>query len=319
MEISMNIKAITKDIASKTKENRNKMRLITGTGIVDYDFCNEETGLVNCVRETCILNADIKKMLAKEDGIEMHSKISAHSFMKDEQDAVLKTIKGVCKSETKPDGRKEGLLNFDSNPTCATTGFFVDLNAKGSFARAKCPSNEPKKLLYKNKENSLSLDRLLSAIGIAWGDENPDHMYLRVETSLFGAMKEEKLIDEKDMVSEGNVKFFKMCNGKFRIFYDRPPFRISSPLVRPESTEITVAIMPGAISFDQLWVDDPVGITAQKDSKFDICHRYGFGVRPKGYRWTGRVRPENEDFRNGGYWNRQFDGFSPRILPIFHS
>ena len=317
--MSTNIKSAIEKIKNEVRENRTKNRRITSTGIVDSSCYNEEIGLINCVRSIGTEYTNIEEMRSKKDGIESYSKSLANSFGRDEHDAVLKAIKGVCKSETKPDGRKRGILDWSSNPAYETTGFFVDLNAKGSFTRTENPSNEPRKLLYKNKEGQVCLDRLLSAIGMAWGDKEPRHLYLRVETNLLEELKEEKLIEVNDMISEGGMKFYNMCNGQFRVFYDRPPFKISSPLVRPESTEATIVIMPKAIAFDQIWVENPIIATCKKENKFDIWHKYGFGIRPKGYRWTGRELPGNEDFRNGGYWNRLFEEFNPMILPIFHS
>ena len=314
----LNLDNIKIDIASRIQENRNFEDKITSSSLINYNT-KETPDAPPGTREIGVLNTDIQKMISKQDGVSIFAQNLARSQARDEHDAVISVIKGVCDSETKPDGRKGGLLDFESNPKDENLGCFIDLNDK-DFLSNKGDTQSSKgygKLFDISCRNAVGVKNLISALGIVYKDYEPDFLYLLVSMDSLSEIKKMNLIDEY-LVEEGNTRFQTILQGKFRLFLTREKINITSPIVNEQSKRTTVVVSPESFSFVRRLVDESIKIYPIENDKYEVFHRYNFGIRPEGYRWTGGSYAANKDLENGGYWNRKFGDFNPKIIPIFH-
>ena len=376
---SSDFKNVDQAISAYTQERWTHERRITGTGIVDTNteidvtgesrigqlrFIKEFSPTVNiltegagegnltgisaelmdyikCARSIGVEQVNIQKMISKVDGISVFSQNLARSQAKDEHEAIMHVIEGVCAAEANPTNHHHssgnpltgtdkdgGLLNFDSDPKANDKGFFIDLNAAGSFAGAQAATSgaNARKLFDTSKNNASGVSRLISAIGVAWQDYEPDYMYLLTSPESMADLRMMNLIDE-DRVEEGNINFQTILDGKFRLLRTRSKVgsQGGSTIVNQYSTKTTVVVAPGALAFEKVPIEMPVEIDRdasafQGGGKTELWYRYGFVAHPIGYDWAGNTNafPSNADYKANTAWNRKLSALNLKILPIFH-
>ena len=370
---SSDFKNVDQAISAYTQERWTHERRITGTGIVDTNteidvtgesrigqlrFIKEFSPTVNilteantqgnttgisaelmnyikCARSIGVEQVNIQKMISKVDGISVFSQNLARSQAKDEHEAIMHVIEGVCASEANPaqvhsmgNNKTGGLLNFDSDPKSNTLGFFIDLNAANSFAgaTAAASASNARKLFDTSKNNASGVSRLISAIGVAWQDYEPDYMYLLTSPESMADLRMMNLIDE-DRVEEGNINFQTILDGKFRLLRTRSKVASqgASTLVNQYSTKTTVVVAPGALAFEKVPIEMPVEIDRdasayQGGGNTELWYRYGFVAHPIGYDWAGATNafPSNADYKANNAWTRKLSALNLKILPIFH-
>ena len=369
---STDFKNVDRAISAYTQERWTHERRVTGTGIVDANvevdvsgedfigqirFIKEFSPSVNVLTEGAgegvftTFNAELMKyiknvrsigaqkvnvsqIISKQDGISIFSQQLARSQAKDEHEAVMSVIEGVCAAEasaTNQHGgvnKTGGLLTFDSNTQANDLGFFIDLNAANSFAGATAATSaaNAKKLFDPTKNQAVGVERLIRSIGIAWKDYEPDYLYLLTSPEAQADLRMMNLIDE-DRVTEGNIDFQTILGGKFRLLQTRSNVASQggSTIVNQYSTKVTVVIAPGALAFEK--VPHPMPVEIDRDASAfqgggstELWYRYGFVAHPIGYDWTGsdNAFPTNAAYKAGTAWNRKLGAYNLKILPIFH-
>lgn len=196
----------------------------------------------------------------------------------------------------------------------------------------------------------------LRAIAMAWKDYEPEYAYLVASPETVSSLRSASLVDE-DRVTEGNVNFNTIFNGKFRIIQTRANQSMSSSEftklntgagIDIVGTKTSFIVLPGALSFNALSVPDEVEIQRnaaayQGGGTTDIWYRWGYIAHPAGYNWKGLDNKFASDAEYGyvleggtpkaltavgsgtlastvGTWERKVtSALSLQILPIFHS
>jgi hypothetical protein len=171
------------------------------------------------------------------------------------------------------------------------------------------------------------------------------------------SLRSANLVDQTK-VTDGNVEFSTIFNGKFRIVQTRASQGLSAteldrindgPGVNIVGTKTSFIVLPGAVAMEPLMVPDDVEITRDGNAYkgggvTSIWYRWGYVLAPAGYDWIGTedAFPADADYMSVlesstqkalasvtdntgsantvGVWNRKFSSaLSLGILPVFHS
>lgn len=315
------------------------------------DFGSDYFQYVKTVRTHGARKVNMQQVVSQEDGLAKVSRDFAETRAQDEHNAILAVLKGVAVAEVlngcASGSGSVGLggQTFNNDPTDRKYGFYVDLG-----------SNKPIVDASAAVQGAARAEGFLRAIGMAYKDYEPDYAYLVVSPETYASLRSANLVDE-DRVTEGNINFSTIFNGKFRLIQTRANQSLSTAELTKLNTgagidlvgtKTSFVVLPGAVSFNALAVPDEVEIqrnaAAYKGGgTTDIWYRWGYIAHPAGYNWKGADTEFASEATYGyvveggtpkslttvasgtlaatsGVWERKVtSALSLQILPIFHN
>ena len=308
---------------------------------------------------------NVKQVITQEDGLAKIARDFAETRAQDEHDAIMAILRGVAIAEgingaaAGGGGTGTGGQDWDSDPTDKKFGFYVDLESATTHTDAPLITNVGQDSTGTANPGYVGAQRaeaMLEAFGMAFKDYEPDWCYLVTSPKVMASFRSANLVDN-DRITEGNIDFQTIFNGKFRLI----PTRASQNLTSTELTKInggagedfsgtdlstTFLVLPGAIAMEPLMVPVPFEIDRTANAyggsgTHEIWYRWGYIAHPKGYDWKGGTDAFATDANyydvneNGtvktlaaataglanttGVWDRKTSSaLSLGILPIFH-
>lgn len=327
----------------------NIASLVDPTDGVPTNFSSEFLNYVKTFRTQGAYKVNLAEVVTKEDGLAKVGRDFSQTRAKDEHNAVLSILKGVAMSEalrgaaTTAAGVGLGGQTFDNDPTNARYGHYVDLGANP--------------LVSSTGMGAARVQDFIEAIGMAYKDYEPEYAFLVTDPMLMAALRSANLIDA-DRVTDGNIDFESILNGKLRLISSRSntSFSVNERAainggagIDIVGTRTSFIVLPGAIAMEQATVPNPVGVEVDEASyhgggSTDIWYRWGYVAHPAGYDWAGPVTkfPSDADFMSvevtddvlvpvtdatvtanvnlaRSVWQRKAkSSLSMGILPIFH-
>jgi hypothetical protein len=142
----------------------------------------------------------------------------------------------------------------------------------------------------------------LTAFGMAFKDYEPDWAYLITSPQVMASLRSANLVDE-DRVTDGNIDFPTIFNGKFRLISTRANQSMTSAEIADLNggagvdlvgATTSYLVLPGALALEPLAIPMPVEIQRTAGSyngggDTEIWNRWGYILHPAGYDWVGRV------------------------------
>jgi hypothetical protein len=190
--------------------------------------------------------------------------------------------------------RGGGVVSFTTDADNGSTGFFVDINA-------------------------------------AWKDYEAPFYYMVTSPETLADLRNANLVDQT-IVTEGNLEFSTIFNGKFRLLLSRAlgADQSGSANVNDQSVKTTFIVRPQALAMEPLAVPMPVEMDRSArahggSGTTDIWYRWGYVVHPMGYNWAGSETAFVATSGAGGYdaagsFVRGDAGYlNLGILPIMHA
>jgi len=284
-----------------------------GTGSVySSDFIN----YIKTVRTYGATKVNLQSVVTQQDGLAKIGRDFAEHRAQDESDAILAVLRGVMISEllngTAVAGGGTGLggQSFTNDPTDKKYGFYVDL---GSNKLISDIGKDPAGTGNVAYEGAARADKMLQAFGMAFKDQEPEYAYLVASPELMASFRSANLVDS-DRVTDGNINFSTLFQGKFRLIQTRATQGLSSAEITKLNTgagvDITAGsktafmILPGAIAMESLMVPEPVEIQRvagayKGGGTTTIWNRWGYVLAPAGYDWVGpsEAFPSNADYQ----------------------
>jgi len=316
---------------------------------------------IKTVRTHGAEKVNVQQVVTQQDGLAKIARDFAETRAQDEHNALLAILKGVAISEAlngasyAQGANGLGGQTFDNDPTDAKYGFYVDLGTAGILNKVGYQSDgTTANAAYVGAQRA---EGFLNAFGMGFKDYEPEYAYLVTSPAVMASLRSANLVDNTK-VTEGNVDFSTIFNGKFRLIQTRAAQGLSAteldrindgPGGTISGTKTSFLILPGAIAMEPLAVPDDVEITRDGNAYkgggvTSIWYRWGYVMHPAGYDWVGseNVFPEDADYMSVkesttykalasvtdgtgsancvGVWNRKFSSaLSLGILPIFHS
>jgi len=306
---------------------------------------------VKTVRTHGADDINIKKVITQRDGLAKIGRDFGKTRATDEHNAILSVLKGVMISEllngTAAAGGGTGLggQTFDNDPADKKYGFYVDLGAAKTIVAAST-----------TQQGAQRAEGFLNAFGMAYKDHEPAWAYLLTSPETMASLRSANLVDQS-RVSDGNIEFETIFDGKFRILQTRATQSLSTAEITKLNTGVgldivgaktSFIILPGSIAMEALAVPVPVEVersaAAYKGGgKSSIWRRWGYVLAPAGYDWAGDQEsfPTDADYMsvmegatqlaltsvvsptlaatNGVFVRKTSSALSLGILPILHS
>jgi hypothetical protein len=304
---------------------------------------------IKTVRTHGAEKVNMQEVVTQIDGLEKIGRDFGETRGQDEHDAILSVCKGVAIAESLYGAASAsgsaglGGQSFENDPASKRYGFYVDLGAA--------------KLVTAAGTANIGAQRatgFLNAFGMAYKDYEPEFAYLITSPEVFASLRSANLIDE-DRVTEGNVNFNTIFQGKFRLIQTRASQGMSTAELTKINTgagvdivgtKTSFIVLPGSIAMQPLSVPMPTEIQRdaaayQGGGTTEIWYRWGYVLAPAGYDWAGEQEefPSDADYKaiveDGtqgplvdattvadvkGVWQRKFSSaLSLGILPVFHS
>jgi len=315
-------------------------------------YTSDFLSYIKSVRTHGADKVNMQEVVTQQDGLSKIGRDFAETRAQDEHNAILSILKGVAITEALNGASYGSGANglggqtFDNDPTDKKYGFYVDLGAALPVIAASSTA-----------QGAARAEGFLQAIGMAWKDYEPEYAYLVTSPSLMASFRSANLVDQTK-VTDGNIEFSTIFNGKFRLIPTRATQSLSTteldrindgPGVNIVGTKCSFIVLPGALAMKSLAVPDDVEIT-RDGNKYKgggvttIWNRWGYVLHPAGYDWAGAKTafPSDADYmsvlesatqkalasvtdttgsaNSVGVWNRKFtSALSLGILPIFHS
>jgi hypothetical protein len=304
---------------------------------------------VKTVRTYGGTKVNLQQVVTQQDGLAKIGRDFGEHRAQDEHNAILAVLKGVALSEalagaaTGSGATGLGGQAFDNDPTDKKYGFYVDLGNNPIIVAADAA-----------KQGAQRAEGFLQAIGKAWKDYEPEYAYLVTSPEVMASLRSANLVDQ-DRVSDGNIMFNTIFQGKFRLIQTRASQSMASADLTKVNTgagvditgtKTSFIVLPGALAMRALAIPEPVEIdrnaAAYKGGgTTTIWHRWGYVLAPAGYDWTGSKDAFPSDAEYGyvteggtaktlasattianvrGIWQRKFtSALSLGILPVFHA
>jgi hypothetical protein len=314
---------------------------------------------IKSVRTHGAEKVNMKQVVTQVDGLAKIARDFSETRAQDEHNAILAVLKGVAVSEalrgaaSAGGGAGLGGQTFDNDPTNARHGFYVDL---GNFPLINATGFDSAGVANLAYQGAARAEGFLEAFGAAFKDYEPEYAYLVTSPQVMASFRSANLVDQTK-ITEGNIDFSTIFNGKFRLIQTRATQSLSSAelarINQGAGVDITGAktsflVLPGALAHAPLSVPDPVEIhrdaNAYKGGGLtSIWYRWGYVFSPAGYDWVGAedLFPSDADYMavkesgtqkalstitnttgadlSVGVWNRKATSvLSLGILPIFH-
>jgi len=283
---------------------------------------------IKTVRTHGARQVNVQRVISQQDGLAKIGRDFGETKAQDEHNSVLETLNGIAAYEV---GRGGGLVSFTTDADNGTTGFFVDINALGEFGAAATGAPDERKLIDASQPGAAKGERLFRAMGMAWKDYEADYYYLITDPALMADLRTANLVDQT-VVTEGNLVFQTIFNGKFRILQSRAATVDLSAggNVNARSVKTTFIVKPNSLAMQALTVPVPVEVDRaaaayQGGGTTDIWYRWGYVLHPMGYDWAGAETAFVATSGAGGYdqagsWARADMGYlNLGILPVLHA
>ena len=305
---------------------------------------------IKTVRTHGASKVNLQQVVTQVDGLAKVGRDFAETRAQDEHNAILSVLKGVALTEVlygaAAGSGATGLggQTWANDPSDKKYGFYVDLGASKAIVDASA-----------SVQGAARAEGFLQAIGKAWKDYEPEYAYLVISPETYASLRSANLVDE-DRVTEGNVNFSTIFNGKFRLIQTRASQSFSAAELTKINTgagvdivgtKTSFIVLPGALAMAALAVPDQVEITRNGNAykgggSTSIWYRWGYVMHPAGYNWAGSQEafPSDADYKKvivggtptvltsasdtlagaTGTWVRKSSSaLSLGILPIFHS
>lgn len=313
------------------------------------DYGSDFLNYIKTVRTHGAKKVNMQQVVTQKDGLAKVGRDFAETRAQDEHNAILAVCNGVAIAEAlygagSASGQTGlGGQTFENDPTSKRYGFYVDLGA-----------NKPVGAATSAVQGAARAESFLQAFGMAYKDYEPEFAYLITSPEIFASLRSANLVDQ-DAVTDGNVTFSTIFQGKFRIIQTRATQSLSTAelakLNAGAGVDIVGAktsfiVLPGSIAMKGLDVPDSVEITRNGNAykgggTTTIWYRWGFVLAPAGYDWNGNKEafPADADYMSVveggtqkaltavtstdatvGVWARKTtSALSLGILPVFHS
>ena len=328
--------------------NINVASLTDATDGTASTYASDYLTYIKTVRTYGGQKINLQSVVTQQDGLAKIGRDFGEHRAQDEHNAILSVLKGVAISEallgagSASGNAGMGGQTFSNDPVDNKYGFYVDLGASKPVVAASA-----------SIQGAARAEGFLQAIGMAYKDYEPDWAYLIVSPEVFASLRSANLVDQ-DSVTEGNVTFSTIFNGKFRLIQTRANQSLSVADLTKLNTgagvdivgqKTSFIVLPGALAMESLTVDEPVEIERKAAAykgggTTSIWNRWGYVLAPAGYSWTGvdNTFPSDADYTRvmegtqkdltavttiaaaTGVWRRKAaSALSLGILPIFHS
>lgn len=304
---------------------------------------------IKSVRTHGANKVNMQQVVTQVDGLAKIGRDFAETRAQDEHNALLSVLKGVAISEllygAGVASGQAGLggQTFDNDPTDKRYGFYVDMGTTKPVVDANSAV-----------QGAARAEAFLQAFGKAYKDYEPEYAYLVTSPEVMASLRSANLVDST-MVSDGNVEFSTIFNGKFRLIQTRAAQSLSSTEleaingadgVNVAGTKTSFIVLPGALAMAALAVPEQTeiyrdGRAYQGGGATSIWYRWGYVLHPAGYNWAGSqdAFPSDADYMKvvedgnqvaltaasagladtTGVWTRKAtSALSLGILPVFH-
>ena len=158
---------------------------------------------------------------------------------------------------------------------------------------------------------------------MAYKDYEPDYAYLVTSPEVFASLRSANLVDQ-DRVTEGNVEFSTIFQGKFRLILTRATQSLSSAELTKLNTgagvdivgtKTSFIVLPGALAMSNLTVPVPTEIDRAAAAYHgggttSIWYRWGYVLLPAGYDWAG----SQEAFPSDAAYQYVVESGTPKAL-----
>lgn len=328
----------------------NVASLTDSTNGTTTDSAQDYLKYVKSVRTHGSRQVNMKQVVTQQDGLLKIGNDFAETQAQDEHNAILSVLKGVMISELlygagQASGNTGlGGQTFDNDPTSKAYGFYVDLGANKLITDASSAV-----------QGAARAEGFLQAMGKAWKDYEPEYAYLVASPETIASLRSANLVDS-DKVTDGNIEFSTIFNGKLRIIQTRASQGLTTAEraklntgagVDLVGTKTSFIVLPGALAMKALAVPEPTEIQRnaaayQGGGTTEIWFRWGYVLAPAGYSWAGSEEKfvadaEYKQVLDGStqkdltsaadllaaatpVWQRKFtSALSLGILPVFHS
>ncbi|WP_396189865.1 hypothetical protein [Flavobacterium sp.] len=305
---------------------------------------------IKTVRTHGANKVNMQQVVTQVDGLAKIGRDFAETRAQDEHNALLSVLKGVAISELMYGaGAASGQAGlggqtFDNDPTDKRYGFYVDMGASKPVIEAT-----------NAVQGAARAEAFLQAFGKAYKDYEPEYAYLVTSPEVMASLRSANLVDST-MVSDGNVEFSTIFNGKFRLIQTRAAQSLSSAEltkingaagINVAGTKTSFIVLPGALAMAGLAVPEQTeiyrdGRAYQGGGATSIWYRWGYVMHPAGYNWAGSqdAFPADADYMKvveagapvgltaatdgladtTGVWTRKAtSALSLGILPVFHA
>ena len=327
------------NIASLTDPTRGDVTYY-GQNYLDY---------IKSVRTHGTDKVNLREMVTQVDGLAKVGRDFGETRSQDEHNGLLSVCKGIALAEAlygagSASGEAGvGGQTFENDPTSLKNGFYVDLG-NSSVVTASSSGNI----------GAARASGFLDAFGMAFKDYEPEYAYLLTSPEVYASFRSANLVDN-DRVTDGNVEFNTIFQGKFRLIQTRASQSMSAAELAKlaagagiaiTGTKTSFIVLPGALAMQPLNVPTPTEIGRHPGmykggGMTEIWYRWGYVMAPAGYSWVGSKEQfaSDDDYRSvvddgtpvaltsatagladvTGIWQRKFQSvLSLGILPIFH-
>ena len=332
----------------------------TGSTIINYatqddvkgnttNFATDVAQYIKSVRTHGASDYMVTQVITQRDGaIAKIARDFGVTRARDEDAAIFSILNGVINAEVKVAASATsygqalttaGLLN-------SATGFYFDLNsAPGANGVAGT-----KKLIDTTLRGGNAANALWRAAAAGYGDVEPDYFYLVIDPLTYADMRSANLLDLTDRVTDGNIEFDTILNGKFRLIVTRNTAlsgknalgtQGTTQPINAGSVRTSLLMLPGSISMQPIAVPNPVAFNQYEEfgsgsGKRFAWYRWGYVMHPVGYSWTGAVTGFGKNgvaanntsiagtadsaYNNAANWTRKVVSVAELgIFPIFHA
>ena len=313
------------------------------------DYGTDYLTYIKTVRTHGAKKVNLQQVVTQVDGLAKVGRDFGETRSQDEHNAILSVLKGVAISEalngaaTGSGQAGLGGQTFDNDPSNKRYGFYVDLGA-----------NKPVVAATTAVQGAARAEAFLQAFGMAYKDYEPEYAYLVTSPEIVASLRSANLVDETT-VTEANVTFSTIFNGKFRLIQTRASQGFSTAELTAINggggvdivgTKTSFIVLPGALAMANLAVPDQTEIYRNAGAykgggTTSIWYRWGYVLAPAGYNWAGNSEafPADADYMSvkesgtqkaltsvttianaRGNWERKSaSALSLGILPVFHS
>ena len=313
------------------------------------DYGTDYLTYIKTVRTHGAKKVNLQQVVTQVDGLAKVGRDFGETRSQDEHNAILAVLKGVAISEalngaaTGSGQAGLGGQTFDNDPSNKRYGFYVDLGA-----------NKPVVAATTAVQGAARAEAFLQAFGMAYKDYEPEYAYLVTSPEIVASLRSANLVDETT-VTEANVTFSTIFNGKFRLIQTRASQGFTTAELTAINggggvdivgTKTSFIVLPGALAMANLAVPDQTEIYRNAGAykgggTTSIWYRWGYVLAPAGYNWAGNSEafPADADYMSvkesgtqkvltsvttianaRGNWERKSaSALSLGILPVFHS